>query len=83
MCCHTQQNMVFLICAFSEVDFYIGFRNILKVIRLVALLRNSPSLQGLALKPLMYLCLTSQCGMEVGQRVDPECTQEVTELHCG
>jgi len=35
---------------------------------LVALLRNSLGIQCLALKPLMYLCLTSQCDMEVGAK---------------
>lgn len=27
-------------------------------------------MQGLALKPLMYLCLTSQCDMEAGAEVE-------------
>lgn len=67
VCCHTP-NQVFLISAIYEVEFFTRLRTILNLFLLVALLRNSLGIQCLALKPLMYLCLTSQCDMEVGAK---------------
>lgn len=67
VCCHTP-NQVFLISAIYEVEFFTRLRTILNLFLLVALLRNSPGIQCLALKPLMYLCLTFQCDMEVGAK---------------
>lgn len=58
--------MVLFISAISEVEFYMWLGSILNLVLLVALLFNNPGIRGLALKPLMRLCLTFQCDMEAG-----------------